>query len=264
VFKSIMVGAALIVLPVSAFAQPGNNGGGNGGCGVGQQTNGCGGTGGAGGTGVGVGVGIGIAAQQQGQVQGQSQSSYNKNSNTNVNANANSNRNSNRNNNTATGGSASSSSNARGGDQSQGQEVNNQGAGSNSNNYNAPAIPVSSATAPSFAIGSCQWAFSGGLQLFGAGVSAGSAGMYEFCKALMKSKHMSEVGERDVAKALECQDSSIRAAYKTAGKPCIEDMPRQVAAVVPQQTVVPVLAPAAQTLPSNCRVVQPGNYITCE
>lgn len=255
-FKSIMVGAALIVMPISAFAQPGNNGGGNGGCGVGQQTNGCGGTGGAGGT--------GIAAQQQGQVQGQLQSSYNKNNNTNVNANANSNRNSNRNsnNNTANGGNARSD--ARGGDQSQGQEVNNQGAGSNSNNYNAPAIPVSSATAPSFAIGSCQWAFSGGLQLFGAGVSAGSAGMYEFCKALMKSKHMSEVGERDVAKALECQDSSIRAAYKTAGKPCIEDMPRQVAAVVPQQTVVPVLAPAAQTLPSDCRTVQPGNYITCE
>jgi hypothetical protein len=219
--KVIIIGAATIIALMSlpAFAtNPGNNGGGNGGCGVGQQTNGCGGAGGAGGNATAAAAAAAsaqaaaIASQQQIQQQGQGQSQSSRTSNRN----------------TANGGNASS-------DQS--QEVNNSGAGSNSNNYNAPAIPVSSAVAPSFAIGGCQWAFSGGLQLFGAGVSGGSAGMYEFCKALMKSKHMHEVGNRDVAKALECQDSSIRAAYKTAGQPCLEDMPRQVAAVTP---IVPV------------------------
>lgn len=83
--KNIIAVAVLSALMVagSAFAAPGNNGGGNGGCGVGQQTNGCGGstapetgswwnnhntsnggqggsaTGGAGGNGTGVGVGVG-------------------------------------------------------------------------------------------------------------------------------------------------------------------------------------------------------------
>lgn len=262
-FRSVKLGAvaALFVAAVSTevwATNPGNNGNGNGGCGVGQQTNGCGGAGGAGGaggTGVGVGVGVGI--------------SHNKNTNNNLNANHNSNRNVNRN--TANGGAGgvgnggNSNSNSNASSDQQ-QEVNNSGAGSNSNNYNAPAIPVSSAVAPSFAIGSCQWAFSGGLQLFGAGVSAGSAGMYEFCKALMKSKHMSEQGKGHVAKALECQDSSIRAAYKSVGDPCIEDMPRQVASNG-ATTVVPVLAskPAASPpLPANCTLVQPGNYITCQ
>jgi hypothetical protein len=184
--------------------------------------------------------------QNQGQVQGQSL----------------------RNKNTATGGNAAAtggSSAARGGDQSQGQSVDNTGVGANSNNYQQSGIPVSSAVAPSFAIGGCQWAFSGGLQLFGAGVSAGSAGMYEFCKALMKSKHMSDQGKGHVAKALECQDSSIRAAYKSVGDPCIEDMPRQVAAANGAATpaLVPVVA-ANNTLPPNCKLVQPGNYVTCQ
>lgn len=260
--KLIVCVVALLGISNIAYAQPGNNGGGNGGCGVGQMTNGCGGTtggtiGGAGGT----GIGVGIATQAQGQVQGQQQGQFQSSRNTNVNANANSNRNSNRNSNIANGGNANSSATGGNSNQSQDQSVNNSGAGSNSNNYQQSGIPVSSATAPSFAIGSCQWAFSGGLQLFGTGVSAGSAGMYEFCKGLMKAKHMQEVGEREVAKALECQDSSIRAAYKTAGKPCQEDMPRQVAQA-PAQPVVPVLA--ANALPSNCMVVQPGNYITCQ
>ncbi len=251
-YKSIMVGAALIVLSTAAFA---NNGNGNG-----NGNNGNNGNGGAGGTGVGVGVGVGVGianqtqGQSQGQVQGQSQSSRN----TNVNANSNRNRNTNANVN-----SNGARSDARGGDQSQGQEVNNQGAGSNSNNYNAPAIPVSSATAPSFAIGSCQWAFSGGLQLFGAGVSAGSAGMYEFCKALMKSKHMVDRGNADVAKALECQDRSIRAANKSVGQPCLEDMPRQVAAATPPTAP---LVPVVSSLPANCReqTVGASRFITCE
>jgi hypothetical protein len=73
--------------------------------------------------------------------------------------------------------------------------------------------------------------------------------MYEFCKGLMKSKHMLEQGKSDVSKALECQDSSIRAAYKSVGQPCLEDMPRQVASNG-ASTVVPVLA-AAQPTPST-------------
>lgn len=114
----IFVIAASLLLSTAAFAQPGNNGGGNGGCGVGQQTNGCGGTiGGAGGSAI-----QGQAQGQiQGQAQGQAQSLRNSVRNTNLNANVNANRNANRNSvrstnantNTAHGGSASSRSSAR-------------------------------------------------------------------------------------------------------------------------------------------------------
>lgn len=255
--KYLIITTALVALSSPTFANgPGNNGGGNGGCGVGQQTNGCGGVGGAGGSAVASAIQGQVQGQAQGQFQGQSSYNRNTNTNANVNANSNSNRNSNRN-------TANSASASRGGDQSQSQSVDNSGVGSNSNNYTQSGIPVSSAVAPSFAIGSCQWAFSGGLQLFGAGVSAGSAGMYEFCKALMKSKHMSEQGKGHVAKALECQDSSIRAAYKSVGDPCIEDMPRVASNGAPAQALVPVVS-ANNTLPPNCKVVQPGNYITCQ
>lgn len=192
-----------------------------------------------------------VQGQVQGQAQGQHQSSYNKNSNLNANTNFNK----------AYGGDggrggaggnatsapSSAASTSRGGDQSQGQEsnVDNRGAGSNSNNYQQSGIPVSSAVAPSFAIGGCQWAVSGGIQFFGTGVSGGGAGMYEFCKSLMKSKHFIDQGNANVAKALECQDSSIRAAYKTAGQPCQEDLPRQVASAAPQAApFVPVMTRA--------------------
>lgn len=229
--KTIIVGAIVALISTPAFAtNPGNNGGGNGGCGVGQTTNGCGG--GAGGS----------ASQTQGQIQGQGQSQSSRNTNRNNNNNAN----------TANGGA----SNARGGDQGQSQSIDNSGAGSNSNNYQQSGIPVSSAVAPSFAIGGCQWAASGGIQFFGTGVSGGGAGMYEFCKGLMKAKHMEEKGERDVAKSLECQDSSIRAAYKEAGRPCVADLPRVAAS--------PAI-PVNNTLPPNCvqQTVGGKAFITC-
>jgi hypothetical protein len=60
----------------------------------------------------------------------------------------------------------------------------------------------------------------------------------------MKSKHMSEQGKGHVAKALECQDSSIRAAYKSVGDPCIEDMPR-----VASNGGTPVMASVAPIVP---------------
>lgn len=265
---------ATLLSTTAAFAQ-GNNGGGNGGCGVGQNTNGCGTSAGGGAGGAGGAGGSAIQGQAQGQiqaqgqVQGQTQSSRNDNKNTNTNINGNSNSNRNTNKNTANGGAggssaATSGSTSRGGEQSQEQGVDNRGVGSNSNNYQQSGIPVSSATAPSFAIGSCQWAFSGGAQFFGFGASAGSAGMYEFCKSLMKAQHFRTDGNRNtnVAKALECQDSSIRAAYKMAGEPCQEDLPRQTASATPTPAPVPV--PVSSTLPSNCVVVQPGNYVTCQ
>lgn len=237
--KTIVAGAIVALISTPAFAtNPGNNGGGNGGCGVGQTTNGCApGTGGAGGN------ATATAAQSQGQVQGQSQNSINAN------------RNSNRNTNTAAGGT----SNATGGNsnQSQGQQIDNSGAGSNSNNYQQSGIPVSSAVAPSFAIGGCQWAASGGIQFFGTGVSGGGAGMYEFCKGLMKARHFREDGNRDVAKSLECQDASIRAAYKEAGQPCAADVPRVAAAPI---------VPANNALPPNCvqQTVGGKSFITCK
>jgi hypothetical protein len=255
--KTIIISLLLATVALPAMAtNPGNNGGGNGGCGVGQTTNGCGGTGGAGGAG-----GSAIQGQAQGQAQGQiqGQSSYNRNTNTNVNANSNSNRN------TATGGNAAGgNSNATGGNASsnQSQSVDNSGAGSNSNNYQQSGIPVSSAVAPSFAIGGCQWAISGGIQFFGTGVSGGGAGMYEFCKGLMKAKHFREVGNVGVATALECQDSSIRAAYKEAGQPCAADMPRQVAA----NGAPPAPVIVNSSLPANCTTQTVGgkSFVTCQ
>lgn len=142
--------------------------------------------------------------------------------------------------------------------QTQDVTVNNTGGGSGGGNgSNGPAVqgsqfPVSSATAPSFAIGQCQWALSGGVQAFGFGASAGGAGMYEFCKPLMKAKHFYDIGKPAVAKALECNYSEFKEAYRMAGEPCRNDMTKaEIAAADGQATqalntaVAPVPVPLA-------------------
>lgn len=94
--KTFLSLAFASLLATTAYAQPGNNGGGNGGCGVGQQTNGCGGSiggnGGAGGAGGNALQGQ-LQGQAQGQLQAQGQAQGQSQRSTNINGNRNSNRN---------------------------------------------------------------------------------------------------------------------------------------------------------------------------
>lgn len=272
--KRVLIAAALVALSVPAFAQ-GNNGGGNGGCGVGQQTNGCGGdgsggaggAGGAGGTGVGVGVGIAIQgqAQQQLQMQQQMQNSVNVNANANTNRNRNDNTNLNRN--TATGGAGGNS----------GGNVMNGGTtsvGIGGSTYNFPQIPVSSAWAPALAaLAPAQCVLSqtasGGLQLLTVGASAGfgSTTPYEECNTRETIKIVGSLPPNTMVHgyradvlvaAMTMQLSGMSKAVQYLNGP---PQPQEPAKVVPQ-----VVAPAApaSTLPPNCKVVQPGNYVTCQ
>ncbi len=209
--KKIVIAASLLLLSTTAFAtQPGNQGGGNGGCGVGQTTNGCGTTNNG-----------GSAVQSQGQIQGQAQGQlqtlrnqvYNGGSQSSATAGG------------GGGGAATSSAT-----QSQGTNISNVG-----NQYNQ--YPASSATAPSFSIGQCQWAISVGGQALLFGASFGTAGMYEFCKPIMKAKHFYEIGKPHVAKNLECNYSEFREAYRMAGEPCRNDMSKaEIAAADAQAT----------------------------
>lgn len=132
-----------------------------------------------------------------------------------------------------------------GGNQSQGQQLNNNGAGANSNNYTQAGIPVASSTAPSFAIGQCQWAVSGGAQFFGFGGSGGGAGLYEFCKGMMKADHFRKIGREDMAKLMECGYDDFRQAYKDAGTPCRSDVPKDQLAITPVVQPVGFVAPAS-------------------
>lgn len=130
------------------------------------------------------------------------------------------------------GGAGGGGGNATGGNGT-GGNVDNRGSGSNSNNYTQAGIPVSSAVAPSFAIGQCQWAVSGGASFFGFGGSAGGAGLYEFCKGMMQADHFRRIGREDMAKLMECNFDNFRAAYRDAGTPCRQDVPKDQLATTP-------------------------------
>lgn len=100
-------------------------------------------------------------------------------------------------------------------------------------------FPASSAYAPSFALGSmCQESTSGGISVFWAGVSGGGVRTMEFCVVKMKADHFRALGNEPMARAMECGNAELRAAYKGTGQPCPADVPQQVAAA-------PVAAPAA-------------------
>lgn len=104
---------------------------------------------------------------------------------------------------------------------------NNTGNGNGTNGYGYPQFPASTATAPSYAIGECQFAVSGGAQAFLFGASAGGAGMYEFCKTIRKADYFRKQGLLAQAKALECKYDEFRDAHRQAGAPCREDMTKE-------------------------------------
>lgn len=129
---------------------------------------------------------------------------------------------------------------------------NNQGAGANSGNGNGAGngwqgtqFPASTATAPSFAIGQCQYAISGGLQVLIFGASGGGAGLYEFCQAMIKADHFRKLGREDMAKIVECNYGEFRTAYRDAGTPCRADVPKA------EQATTPIVQPAGFVAPSS-------------
>jgi hypothetical protein len=220
--KVWMVGFVAVVLGASAYATPGNNGGGNGGCGVGQQTNGCGstnapvangGAGGAGGSGVGIGIAgasaNAVAAQQQGQIQGQSQSSRNTNTVRSSNSNANQ----------AMGGNSHASS---GGNvlTQQGGAVTVEG-----DTYVTPAQernPVATAyAAPLTATnGTCMGSSTAGAQGAALGVSFGTTWTDSSCDIRYDAEALRAAGLPIAARARLCQKPEIAKAMEAAGTPC--------------------------------------------
>ena len=85
--------------------------------------------------------------------------------------------------------------------------------------------------------------------------------MYEFCKGIMKADHFRKLGREDMAKLMECNYDEFRAAYRDAGTPCRQDVPRDQQATTP---IVQQSASSAPPMPANCRVVNPGNYVQCD
>lgn len=220
--KKIIIGAAIIgLLSSTAYASGNNNNP--------QPNNGPVYNNGGGG-----GGGSAIQGQAQGQIQGQAQGQGQLQSLKNTVYGDRT---------TATGGRGGDAA-ARGGDQSQGQQTNISNVGNQYSQY-----PVSGASAPSFAIGQCQWALSGGAQFFGFGASLGGAGMYEFCKPLMKAQHFYQQGKPHVAKNLECNYSEFKEAYRMAGEPCRNDMTKEEIARADAQATAALNAPRAAYSP---------------
>lgn len=165
----------------------------------------------------------------------------------------------------ANGGAGGAGGNGTGGN------VDNRGSGSNSNNYTQAGIPVSSAVAPSFAIGQCQWAVSGGASFFGFGGSAGGAGLYEFCKGMMQADHFRRIGREDMAKLMECNFDNFRAAYRDAGTPCRQDVPKDQLATTPivqsgtmAQAAPAFVGPKFPTIGACIRQVGVANAASCQ
>jgi hypothetical protein len=260
--KVWMVGFVAVVLGTSAYATPGNNGGGNGGCGVGQQTNGCGGSaggaggaggqGGAGGSGVGIGIAgasanaAAVAAQQQGQIQGQiqGQSTNVRNENNLYSTNQNSNQVNSRNTNQATGGNAHASS---GGNvlTQQGGAVTVEG-----DTYIAPAQernPVATAYAPNVSpTALCALGVSGGAQGASFGVSFGGSYTDENCVLLEQVRTTAAI-LKDSATAAEmmCGLPAYKAARARTGKPCADADGKRAEAILEDR---PVAAASSQPL----------------
>lgn len=140
------------------------------------------------------------------------------------------------------GGTGQGGSGGTGGSQSQGQNttVNNNNGNGGGWNGGPGQWPASSAYAPSFALGSmCQESTSGGISVFWAGVSGGGVRTMEFCVVKMKADHFRALGNESMAKAMECANSELRAAYKATGAPCPADVAQPAqAAPVSQQRVL--------------------------
>ena len=89
--------------------------------------------------------------------------------------------------------------------------------------YQAPRIPVASAWAAPLAAsnGTCMGSSSGGAQGAGFGFSIASTWSDQGCDRRYNAQMLNQLGARDAAIALMCQDETVRAAMASAGTPCV-------------------------------------------
>jgi hypothetical protein len=93
----------------------------------------------------------------------------------------------------------------------------------------------------------CAVGASGGVSLPGFGLAMGATWADRACERRQQAALLFNMGEQKVAVELMCQDDNIRSAMKTAGKPCVADVPVvQAPAVVAAQVAL-----ATATLPAS-------------
>jgi hypothetical protein len=90
----------------------------------------------------------------------------------------------------------------------------------------------------------CSVGASGGVSMPGFGISLGGTWADKACERRQQAALLFNMGEQSIAVELMCQDDSVRAAMKLAGKPCIADIPPVA------QVPVPGPAPTVATLPA--------------
>lgn len=84
----------------------------------------------------------------------------------------------------------------------------------------------------------CLIGASGGVAVAGVGVTLGGGWSDKGCERRNEAALLSNMGEKDVAAELMCDDDHVRAAMARTGHPCAAD--RRVAAVAPQVVAGPI------------------------
>lgn len=121
---------------------------------------------------------------------------------------------------------------AKGGNARAGATADNKGVEQTVNTPRQHRNPVNSAVAPSmYSVGddNCQGSVSAGGTTQILGLSFGGTHTIEDCFRLKYARDVAADGEKDVAKAIRCQNESVAAAYAAMGKPC----PRKAASMAP-------------------------------
>lgn len=98
----------------------------------------------------------------------------------------------------------------------------------------------------------CAVGVSGGLSLPGLGIAGGATWADRACERRQQAALMYNMGQRDVAYALMCQDEHVRQAMREAGVPCLQDRPVAAAPAPVRAARAPVPAHvAAATAPAR-------------
>jgi hypothetical protein len=144
-------------------------------------------------------------------------------------------------------GSTGSGSNGAAGTGSNGSSSGN--TGSNSVNYGGSyTIRNTPEVIPPSVVGGnpCAVGASGGLSLPGFGVALGGTWADKACERRQQAALLFNMGEQKVAYEMMCQDDNVRAAMRSASKPCIADTAPVAQAPAPTMAQAPaVQAPAA-------------------
>ncbi|HUB10548.1 MAG TPA: hypothetical protein VMB34_01205 [Acetobacteraceae bacterium] len=114
----------------------------------------------------------------------------------------------------------------------------------------------------------CAVGASGGLALAGFGIAGGGTWADRACERRQQAALLYNMGEQKAAVELMCQNSDVRDAMKTAGKPCTADIAaaipapaapvaRQTTSAVLQIAAVPVAAPVVPALAAKPAAPKP-------